>query len=286
MVSVPQEENILMDLGFLCREAAVLAKNAGSYLLLSAQEFDGTTVEKKGHNDLVSIVDRTSEAMLVEGLGRLLPEAGFIAEEKTKEVRGARFDWIIDPLDGTTNFIHGVPLYCVSIALYDNGRPVLGVVYEPNLDECFSAWDNGGAFLNGERIQVSSTRQLSDSLLATGFPYHDYGRMEPYMQVFDHCMRNTRGLRRLGSAAADLAYVAAGRFDAFYEYGLNPYDVAGGIVLVNEAGGKVTDFNGGPDATFGGEIVASNQLIHEEFLEVVREKFSHTSIQGRSAGRP
>ncbi|MFM7218030.1 MAG: inositol monophosphatase family protein [Bacteroidota bacterium] len=262
-----------MNLEAVCHQVEALARVSGEYLLAAAREFDNSTVEKKGHNDLVSHVDRTSEIMLVEGLGPLVPDAGFITEEKTKLVRGERYEWIIDPLDGTTNFIHGVPLFCISIALYENGTPVLGVVYEPNQDECFSAWKNGGAYLNGDRIRVSSTPSLSESLLATGFPYHDYDRMEPYMHVFDYCMRNTRGLRRLGSAAADLAYVAAGRFDAFYEYGLNPYDVAGGIVLVQEAGGKVTDFKGGPDATFSGEIIASNNRIHEEFLEVIRRHF-------------
>ncbi|MFM9027502.1 MAG: inositol monophosphatase family protein [Bacteroidota bacterium] len=262
-----------MDLESLCQHVALIARDTGKFLLHERKGFDNSKIERKGHNDLVSYVDKTAEKRLVEALSIVLPKAGFIAEEKTAEKKGERFDWIIDPLDGTTNFVHGIPLYCVSIGLYENGQPVLGVVYEPNLDECFTAWKNGGAYLNGKSIRVSETTRMSDSLLATGFPYHDYGKMKPYMEVFDHCMRNTRGLRRLGSAAADLAYVAAGRFDAFYEYGLNTYDVAGGIMLVIEAGGNVTDFSGGLGHLQGKEIIASNKKIHSEFLEVLKTHF-------------
>lgn len=264
-----------MQLEQLCQAVARCAYETGRFLINERTIFDDRSVERKGHNDLVSHVDKAAEARLVEELSALLPEAGFIVEEKTIEKRGDRYDWIVDPLDGTTNFIHGVPLYCVSIGLYEYGKPVIGVVYEPNLDECFTAWKNGGAWLNGKRISVSTTARLSDSLLATGFPYHNFEKLGPYMEVFDHCMHHTRGLRRLGSAAADLAYVAAGRFDAFYEYGLNPYDVAGGIMLVMEAGGTVTDFKGGDEHLYGVEILASNSAIHGEFLEVLRSRFGN-----------
>jgi myo-inositol-1(or 4)-monophosphatase len=262
-----------MNLEALCREVVALSEKAGSFILEERKRFNTSTVEHKGHNDLVSYVDKHAEAIIVEGLTELLPEAGFIAEEGTSLKKGERFEWIVDPLDGTTNFIHGVPCFCVSIALYENGQPVLGVVHELNQRECFYAWKDGGAWMNGTRIRVSNTATLADALIATGFPYHDYDRMEPYMKVFDHCMRYTRGLRRLGSAAADLAYLAAGRFDVFYEYGLNPYDVAAGVVLVQEAGGTVTDFSGGNNHTFGREIIASNSLLHPPFLDVLKESF-------------
>lgn len=211
--------------------------------------------------------------MIVDGLRPLIESAGFITEENTASVTGERYSWIIDPLDGTTNYIHGMPCFCISIALIDKEELVLGVVHELNFDECFYAWKDGGAFMNGEPIHVSKIQKLSDSLLATGFPYHDYGRMKPYMEVFDHFMRNTHGLRRLGSAAADLAYVACGRFEAFYEYGLNAWDVAGGAIIVQEAGGMVKDFSGGKDFVFGMEMVASNGFVGVEMLDVIRERF-------------
>lgn len=263
-----------MKLDVLCREVTELTKSVGAFILKEREHFDAAAIEKKGHNDLVSYVDKESEQQLVARLQGLLPEAGFITEENTANHRGERYNWIIDPLDGTTNFMHGLPCYCISIALYDRDEPVLGVIHELNLDECFYAWKGGGAFLNGKTIRVSGIEKVSDSLFATGFPYHNYDRMKPYMEVFDFLMRNSHGIRRLGSAAADLAYVAAGRFEAFYEYGLNPWDVAAGVVLVREAGGRVTDFSGGLDATFTKEIIAGNPKMFEEFLNVVKEKFS------------
>ncbi len=258
----------------LCKAVTELTRETGAFILKERAEFRLDRVEHKGHNDLVSYVDKESEQRIVERLAQLLPGSGFITEEQTRSNTDAEYVWIIDPLDGTTNFIHGVPCFCISIGLHHQGEPVLGVIHELNLDECFYAWKSGGAFLNGKPISVTGIGQMKDSLIATGFPYHDYERMEPYMQVFDHCMRHTHGLRRLGSAAADLAYVAAGRFEAFYEYGLNPWDVAAGVVLVREAGGTVTDFSGKDNATFGREILASNTCIHEEFLDVIRQKFN------------
>lgn len=150
---------------------------------------------------------------------------------------------------------------------------IIGVVHELNLDECFYAWENGGAYMNGTRIHVSEINSLSESLIATGFPYHNYDRMKSYMEVFDFCMHNTHGIRRLGSAAADLAYVACGRFEGFFEYGLNSWDVAGGSLIVKEAGGKVTDFSGENNFIFGQEIIATNSLITEKFLGIIMQKF-------------
>jgi myo-inositol-1(or 4)-monophosphatase len=222
-------------------------------------------VETKGLNDFVTRVDKNSEKMLIDGLEKLVPDAGFIAEENTKSNKGNVHNWIIDPLDGTTNFIHGLPCFCISIALMENDEVVIGVIYELNQKECFYAWKNGGAFLNDKPIQVSTATRLKDSLLATGFPYYDYKWLDEYMNLFKYFMKNTHGVRRLGSAAADLAYVAAGRLEGFYEYSLKAWDVAAGVLIVTEAGGKVSDFEGGNNYIFGQELVCSNALIFEEF---------------------
>ena len=263
-----------LDLKLLCIDVTRLTKEVGKFILEERKTFSQSNVEKKGHNDLVSYVDKTAEEMIVAKLKTLFPEAGFYTEESTDNSKGEKYNWIIDPLDGTTNFIHGIPCFCISIALVEKDQLILGVVHELNLDECFYAWKDGGAFMNGSPIHVSTIEQLSDSLIATGFPYHNYDRMIPYMQVFDWCMRNTHGLRRLGSAAADLAYVACGRFEAFYEYGLNPWDVAGGAIIVIEAGGTVTDFSGTNNFIFGGELIAANKNVHTEMYSVINTEFA------------
>jgi myo-inositol-1(or 4)-monophosphatase len=223
--------------------------------------FDDSKIEVKGVHDLVSYVDKAAEIRIVEALQNLIPDVGFIAEEGTNDKRGERFNWVIDPLDGTTNYIHGLPIYSVSIALLDNNELVSGVVYEVGHDECFYAWKGGGAFLNGKSIRVSTRSEIGNALLATGFPYSDFSRLDAYVEMFKWAMTSARGVRRLGSAAADLAYVACGRFDAFWEYDLKPWDVAAGALLVTEAGGKVTDYKGGSDYLFGKEIVATNGII-------------------------
>ena len=257
----------------LCLSVTALTKDVRKFILGERKIFLQSSIEKKGHNDLVSYVDKTAEERIVKRLKELLPEAGFYTEESTDNTKGEKYNWVIDPLDGTTNFIHGLPCFCISIALLEKDELILGVVHELNLDECFYAWKTGGAFLNGNPISVSKIDKLSDSLIATGFPYHNYDKMVPYMKVFDWCMRNTHGLRRLGSAAADLAYVACGRFEAFYEYGLNAWDVAGGAIIVKEAGGIVTDFKGKNTYIFGGELIASNTGVYRVMLEVIDAEF-------------
>ena len=248
---------------------------AAQFIQQESKRFDKSVVEYKGLHDLVSYVDKTAEKMLVEEFLKILPSSGFITEESTISKSKNELQWIIDPLDGTTNFIHGLPCYCVSIALMQEDKLVMGIVHEINFKETFYCWKNGGAWLNGKRIHVSNTDKLQHALLATGFPYTNYSRMEEYMKVFDFCMRNTRGLRRLGSAAADLAYTACGRLDGFFEYGLNPWDVAGGALLVEEAGGRVADFSGGSNFLFGEEIVACNSGTFEEFMEVINTTFKN-----------
>jgi myo-inositol-1(or 4)-monophosphatase len=263
-----------MDLEILCGTVCEAVRATGNFIRGERNTFSPSNIEYKGLNDMVSYVDKTAEEQLVKALSILLPSSGFITEENTNNTRSADYNWIIDPLDGTTNFIHGVPCYCISVALMLRESLIMGVVYEINLDECFYAFENGGAFLNGKKISVSETGELKRSLLATGFPYSDYHRMQEYMKVFDHFMYSTHGLRRLGSAAVDLVYVACGRFEGFYEYGLNAWDVAAGAFIVSQAGGKVSDFSGGRNYVFGKEIIATNSGIFEEFLTVVKERFT------------
>lgn len=259
-----------MDLQSLLEETVKVSREAGEFIKQERLIFDLDRVEKKGLNDMVSYVDKMAEEMIVERLHTLLPEAGFITEEGTATTIGDTYQWIIDPLDGTTNFIHGHPPYSVSIGLLKNEEIILGVVYEVSLNECFYAWKGGGAFCNERPIQVSKTPDLASSLLATGFPYNSLGKTDAYLEVLKSIMESSHGFRRLGSAAVDLCYVAAGRVDGYYQHNLNPYDVAGGVIIVKEAGGQVTDFKSGSDYIFGGEIVATNGFIHESLLQKVK----------------
>ncbi len=235
--------------------------------------FDPDAVEFKGLNDLVSYVDKTAERQLVRNLSKILPEAGFTTEEKTINRKGKVFNWIIDPLDGTTNFIHGVPTYSISIALYEENKPVIGVVYEINRGEMFSTFKGGGAFLNNKPISVSQRTELADCLLATGFPYYDFDKQEQYIKLFTEMMRSCRGLRRIGSAAVDLAYVACGRFDAYFEYNLNAWDVAAGAYLVQQAGGEIMTFSGESEFIEKREILATNGRVTDEILVLMDEHF-------------
>lgn len=261
-----------MELQQLTEQVALLSREVAAFIRAESLKFTEASVEAKSSNNLVSYVDKQAEQRFVDGLSGLLPEAGFIAEEGTGE-RAEGFNWIIDPLDGTTNFVHGVPCYCTSVALVKGTEIQLGVVLEVNRDECFSAWLGGGARMNGKPIRVSERAQLQESLLATGFPYDDFGFESEYMDLLRELMHRTRGIRRLGSAAADLAYVACGRFEAFYEYGLNSWDVAAGVLLVREAGGQVSGFHPSKNPVYDEEIVASNSAIHEELLEVIERNW-------------
>jgi myo-inositol-1(or 4)-monophosphatase len=264
-------ENV--DINFLVREVIALAEEVAGFIRQEARSFDRSRTEAKGKNDLVSYVDKEAEAKIVARLLDLLPGAGFIAEEGTGEEVPGGYNWIIDPLDGTTNFIHGLPIYAVSIALAKGNEVLLGVVYEVSSQECFHALRGGGAFLNGAPIRVSAINTLADSLVATGFPYR-IDEIDSYMGLLKAFLTKTHGFRRIGSAAVDLAYVAAGRFEAFYEKNLNAWDVAAGVLLVAEAGGRVSDFRDGDNFIFGRELVASGQpQVHAELLAIVREHF-------------
>jgi myo-inositol-1(or 4)-monophosphatase len=252
-----------------------LCAETSGYIRKELDVLRAADIETKAEHNFVTYVDRTSEERLVDGLMKILPKAGFLAEEGKYGKDGADLRWIIDPLDGTTNFIHGVPFFCISIALADPAGILAGTVYEINRNECFYSWQGARAMLNGREIRVSGAASLKDSLLVTGFPYMRDHILDEYVDLFKGFIRRTQDLRRLGSASADLAFVAAGRFEGFYEYGLSPWDVAAGAFLVQQAGGMVTDFNGGADYIFGGSLVSSNSRIHAEMLEVVEQYFSY-----------
>lgn len=254
--------NDLVEVGL---KVKTLALEVGRFIRTESSKFITSSIEKKGLNDLVSYVDKEAEKQLVEGLKIILPNSGFIAEEGTANMADEDYIWVVDPLDGTTNFIHGLPIYSISIALMYKEQLVLGLVYEINKNELFYAHKGGGAWLNDESISVSPIATLSESLLATGFPYYNFDKLETYMAMLAHFMKHTHGLRRMGSAAVDLAYVACGRFEGFFEYNLNPWDVAGGAFIVQEAGGTVTDFNDGDDFLFGKSIIASGKVSKELF---------------------
>ena len=260
------------DLNNLLPEIISIAKKAGDFIRQEHSQFSYNSAEIKGLNDLVSYVDKNAELQIVDGLAKAFNAAGFIVEENTRSER-KEYNWIVDPLDGTTNFIHGLPCFAVSIALESQGESLLGVVYEINRDECFYAIKSGGAFLNGEKIEVSKRQTLSESLIATGFPVYNFEHIGPYLACLDDFSRHTHGLRRLGAAAVDLSYLACGRVDAFFEYNLQPWDVAAGGLLVQEAGGVICDFSGGNNWLFGKQVSATNDILHQEFNKIIKRYF-------------
>lgn len=264
-----------VDLSMVLEGVISISRQAGAFIRKERESFSLSDIEHKGFNDLVSYVDKESEKMIVDGLKRLLPEAGFITEEGTATTRGETWNWIIDPLDGTTNFMHGLPVFATSIALMREKEIVLGVVYEINRDECFSACEGQPARCNDLDIKVSDAPRLSESLMATGFPYYNFDKMPTYLDIINELMRSTHGLRRMGSAAVDLVYTACGRFEGFFEYNLNPWDVAAGAFIVQQAGGIVSDFSGGNNYVFGREILAGNHS-QPEMLKIIQKHW----IQG------
>lgn len=263
-----------MNLQAISAGVNAIVTETAQYIAEQRKGFSKNVVAEKGLNQLVSYVDIEAEKQLVAGLSALVPEAGFITEENTSDIGRQTYNWIIDPLDGTTNFIHNVPVYSVSVALAHGDEILVGAVYEIGRGELFCAYKGGGAFCNGKPIHVSEEHTLSGSLMATGFPYYDFEQMDAYIAVLRHLMQNTHGLRRMGSAAVDLAYVACGRFEGFFEYGLHAWDVAAGILLVQEAGGNVCDFQAGNNFLFGDSIVADNAKIHEPLMTCIQSHFN------------
>ena len=263
-----------MNLEVLNQEVNAIVREVGSYIASQKDHLSSTDIDSKGIHDLVTFVDKRSERMLIDQLSRLLPDSGFLVEEQTVENTGKEYTWIIDPLDGTTNFIHGLPAYSISIALMKGPGLIMGTVLDVEADECFHAWQDGPAFLNDHIIAVSKTDTLGDSLLATGFPYSDFEQLDNYLELLKYLMKNTRGIRRFGSAAIDLAWVACGRFDGFWEYSLKPWDVAAGSFILKQAGGIVHDFKGGNNYLYGKEIVGGNPEIQQELLNLVKNFFN------------
>jgi len=258
----------------ICQQVMAIAKEAGTFIKAEAQLFNSAKIEYKGKNDMVSYVDKTAEEMIISSLQSIIPSAGFIAEENKEYLQAETFNWIIDPLDGTTNFIHGIPAFAVSIALKENDELVIGVVYEIGKDECFYAWKGSKAYLNGIEINVSANKTVGDSLLATGFPYYDFSKKAAYMLLFGDLIQNCHGLRRIGAASVDLVYTACGRFDGYFEYNLKPWDIAAGMFIVKQAGGKIYDFKGGNNALENCDIVATNAYISEELLTIIKKYFN------------
>ncbi|HOX81425.1 MAG TPA: inositol monophosphatase family protein [Chryseolinea sp.] len=254
----------------VCEEVAAFIRQEGA-------GFDHSRIEQKdGFNNLVSYVDKEAERKLVTVLQRILPEAGFITEEGTVEQSNHKeFNWIIDPLDGTTNFLHGLPIFAISVGLTKGKKTILGVVYHVMRQECFHAIEGGPAYCNDTVIRVSPVNTLSGSLLATGFPYYHFEKQDVYLDIIKQFLEKSHGIRRLGSAAIDLAYVACGRLEGFFEYNLNAWDIAAGTFIVQQAGGKVTDFSGGDSFLFGRELCAANGKMHEEMLSVIKTKWGY-----------
>lgn len=261
----------MLDYRSICLHVCDLAKEAGAYIREQRTDFSLDKVEFKGAQNLVSYVDKQTEILLVERLRQLTPTAGFITEEGTVETAAQEsLVWIIDPLDGTTNFVHDFSPYCVSIALMNEGELVVGVVYEVTRDELFYAWHGSYAYLNGIRIHVSKTDKLENALVAIGFSYDPIVKHDKFMESVVLFQNMTNGVRRVGSAAADLAYVACGRCDAFYQTKLSAWDVAAGAFIAMRAGARVTDYDQGNNYIFGGQIIASTPAIYEDFQQKVR----------------
>lgn len=263
-----------MDYELICNKVIALCRLTGNFIRKEALSFEAKAIEFKGLNDLVSYVDKNAELQLVSNLKEILPEAGFITEEEvTKNDTNKDFIWIIDPLDGTTNFIHGIPTYAISIALYQDNKPVVGVVYEINRGEMFYSYKGAPAFLNNRVISVSKNDTVAKSLIATGFPYYQFDKLPQFVNLFTDLVQHCQGIRRIGSAAVDLVYTACGRFDAYYEYNLNSYDVAAGAYIIQQAGGQVFDFSGTDDFINQREIIATNGLVSDELLGIIRKHF-------------
>ena len=262
------------DLEQLTHQAIQAVRETAVFLQTEVNRVKPGQVEEKHLNGLVSYVDRTAEEMLVERLHRILPEAAFVTEEETVEQhQTADLQWIIDPLDGTTNYLYGLPHYSVSVGLKSGADMMIGIVHHVPNDEMFYAWREGGAWCNDAPIRVSQRNTLRQALVATGFPYHNFSRAEGWFKALRTFIAEGRAVRRYGSAALDLAYVACGRFDIFFEYSLNAWDVAGGTLLVHEAGGRVSDFKGGNDFISGGEMLACNAAVYDEALTIVQDAF-------------
>jgi len=256
--------------------AVKAALRAGKIINRASNDLDLIKVELKQANDFVTEVDRKAEAAIIETLRDAYPQFGILAEESGattgKGSADGDYRWIIDPLDGTTNFIHGLPQYAVSIALAKGNNIEQAVIFDPNRNELFTASKGAGAFLNERRIRVSRRTKLQDSLLGTGFPYRMFDHIDTYLAIFKELTRKTAGQRRPGAAALDLAYVACGRYDGFWEFGLSPWDMAAGALLISEAGGLVSDMRGEAGYLASGNIIAGTPKVFAPLLNLIQER--------------
>jgi myo-inositol-1(or 4)-monophosphatase len=248
--------------------AVKAARRAGNLIHRAADNLDHLTVTKKSHADYVSEVDRTAERIIIEALLEAYPHHAILAEESGTQGE-SEYVWIIDPLDGTTNFLHGVPQYAVSIALQHNGVLTQAVIYDPTKNDLFTATRGRGAFLNDKRLRVSKRKEMADSLIGTGFPYTNFDHMDAYMDIVRDVMKKSAGVRRPGAASLDLAWTAAGRYDGFFETALKPWDIAAGALLVTEAGGMVSDLQGLDHYLKSGHVCAGNPDIHKQLLHII-----------------
>lgn len=249
--------------------AVKAARRAGTIITRASQDVGALKIRSKTYNDFVSEVDHAAEAAIIEVLKDAYPDHGFLGEESGDTNPDAENIWIIDPLDGTTNFLHNFPQYCVSIALMQRGQLTQAVIYDPNRNDLFTATKGRGAFLNDKRIRVTNRVKLQDSLVGTGFPFRDFSHLDSYMPMLRDMIKKASAIRRPGSAALDLAYVAAGYLDGFWEIGLSKWDIAAGALLVQEAGGIVADFEGNESWLDTGNIVAANPKVFAQMLQVL-----------------
>ncbi len=256
--------------------AVSAARLAGDIIIKNLGHLSKEDVQTKQAFDFVTKVDRWSEAVIMQTIRETLPSHRFLTEETLKQEDTGDYRWIIDPLDGTTNYIHSYPMFSVSIALEYQSEVLLGVVFDPLRDELFHAVKGRGSFLNNEKISVSGVNALERSLIATGFPFRAKDMIDHYLRAFKKIFLGVSDIRRAGSAAIDLAYIAAGRFDGFFELKLSPWDIAAGSILITEAGGMITDFGGGNDYLLTGNIVAGNGYIQPQILKAVRQIFLGT----------
>jgi myo-inositol-1(or 4)-monophosphatase len=252
--------------------AVKAARRAGSLINRASNDLDKLNVERKAHNDFVSEVDRAAEAIIISTIRESYPQHSILAEEsgESKPSAESEYLWIIDPLDGTTNFLHGFPQYCVSIALSVKGVVSHGVIFDPVRNDLFTASRGGGAFLNERRIRVSKVVNLKDGLIGTGFPYKEFDKFDKYIAMFKEVTQKSAAVRRPGAAALDLAYVACGRYDGFWEMGLAPWDMAAGGLMVLEAGGLITNFDGEGDYVFAENVVAGTPKVFPSLLQIIQ----------------
>lgn len=261
-------------------KVAKRAAGAAAELIRGFHSDNSFTVNFKGKNDLVTDADVAAENKIISIIEEVFPDDQILAEETASDrISLQNRTWLIDPIDGTTNFAHGFPVYCVSIAMWEEESPKVGLVLQVPMEECFTAVAGEGAWLNGNDIQISDLQDQQNALIVTGFPYTDLSLVDNYLEFFRMLMHNTQGIRRPGAASYDLCCVACGRFDGFYEYSLSAWDVAAASLIIKEAGGTVTDWEGGDNWLFGERIVAGNETVHKFLLEGIREHFRSDELR-------